>query len=64
MKLFATETEGKEKRIRRLRKYSLLSLPFIVLLILVVATTCMVKDQLRGRENREFITKIQDLNSK
>ena len=32
MKLFATETEGKEKRIRRLRKYSLLSLPFIVLM--------------------------------
>ena len=36
----------------------------IVLLILVVATTCMVKDQLRGRENRDFITRIQDLNSK
>ena len=36
----------------------------IVLLILVVLITCMVKDQLKGRENRDFIMKIQDLKSK
>ena len=36
----------------------------IVLLILVVLKTCMVKDQLKGRENRDFIMKIQDLKSK
>ena len=36
----------------------------IVLMILVVVITCMVKDQLSGRKNKDFISKIQDLNSK
>ena len=33
-------------------------------MILVVVITCMVKDQLSGRKNKDFISKIQDLNSK
>ena len=54
---------GQRKEDKKIDKI-LFAVMAIVLLILVVLITCMVKDQLRGRENRDFITRIQDLNSK
>ena len=53
--------QGKEdKKIDKI----LFAVMAIVLLILVVLITCMVKDQLRVREKRDLIMKIQDLKSK
>ena len=54
---------GQRKEDKKIDKI-LFAVMAIVLLILVVLITCMVKDQLRVREKRDLIMKIQDLKSK